>query len=97
MLGHQENKTSNESYGTGAKKNANKPEDNISFEEFASQFKIKPYPEPKGPLAPEVVLGGSLPDTKNTYPKESRRGRRALTRKGKHSIIQRKTGNRHKA
>jgi hypothetical protein len=55
----QENKSANEI----SKKTTHKVDDNKAFEQYASQFKAKPYPEPKGPLATDVVLGGSLPDT----------------------------------
>jgi len=60
MLVQQENKSS-ESHSNKPKRNEIKGTDTITFDEYASQLKIKPYPEPRGPLANDVVLGGSLP------------------------------------
>jgi hypothetical protein len=57
----QESKSASQAQ-VGAQK-AIRKESESSFEKSMSQFKMKPYPEPKGPLASEVVLGGSLPDT----------------------------------
>jgi hypothetical protein len=57
----QGNKSSDES--RVSKKNLPKEIDNSAFEHYASQCKVKADPIPKGPLASEVALGGSLPDT----------------------------------
>jgi hypothetical protein len=46
-----------------SKKDSQKESDNNAFANYASQCKIKPCPEPKSPLASEVVLGGSLSES----------------------------------
>jgi hypothetical protein len=63
MQAQQDNKSSTETSGS-SKKNISKENDEAVFETYASQCKIKPYPKPRGPLAQNVVSGGSLPDTK---------------------------------
>jgi len=60
MQAQQEIQTLKETNGS---KKAQKSNDSAAFEQYASQCKIKPYPEPNGPFAPEVVSGGSLRDT----------------------------------
>jgi hypothetical protein len=50
--------------GIETKKNSLPVNNHESFEKSISQFKLKPYPKPKGPLAEEVPLGGSLSDSK---------------------------------
>jgi hypothetical protein len=60
MQAQQEIQTLKETNGS---KKAQKSNDSAAFEQYASQCKIKPYPEPNGPFAPEVASGGSLRDT----------------------------------
>jgi guanyl-specific ribonuclease Sa len=78
---HQENK-SNEASESSSTRNILKPADTSSFNVYASQLKMKPYPEPRGPLASEVVLGGSLPDTKPPVQKKAEEEEEPLQGKG---------------
>jgi hypothetical protein len=59
MLVPQEHKTQEKQVNS---RNVQKKHNPDEFEKSINQFKIKPYPEPKGPFAQEVILGGSVPD-----------------------------------
>jgi hypothetical protein len=92
MLVQQDNKSSDKSYGNSSKGLTRKSDtsDTGAFEEYASQLKIKPYPEPKGPLASEVVLGGSLPDTKPAIQKKAEEEEEPLQGKGEIQLSEEK-------
>ena len=83
MQVHQENKSNEAS--ESFQRNALKPADTSSFDAYASQLKIKPCPEPKGVLASEVVLGGSLPEIKPAVQKKAEEEEEPLQGKFKDS------------
>jgi LysM repeat protein len=71
MLAQQESKSPDKTSAKASKKGDFKEYDPTAFDEAMSQFKMKPYPNPKGPLADDVVAGGSLPETTLTIQRKT--------------------------